>query len=117
MVSMAWPGPEPLWLVAPHVPEWLNQAYTPTRFGPGCYRVEPLGHCFQRLLKKEVEKGIEQHRLVEACAAVRRVLAHRQLALSPDDDARIEACTDLATLERSPQEAGGKQGPPRCGLT
>jgi hypothetical protein len=31
---------------------------------------------------------------------LRRVLARRQLTLSRDDDARIEACTDLATLER-----------------
>jgi len=28
------------------------------------------------------------------------VLAPRQLTVSPDDEARIAACTDLATLER-----------------
>lgn len=28
------------------------------------------------------------------------MLARRQLAPSPDDDARIEACTDLETLGR-----------------
>jgi hypothetical protein len=39
-------------------------------------------------------------RLTEARAALRRVLVGRQLAPSQDDDARIEACTDLATLER-----------------
>src|SRR5512140_2513870 len=39
-------------------------------------------------------------RLTEARAALRRVLTRRQLMLSKDDDARIEACTDLATLER-----------------
>jgi hypothetical protein len=33
-------------------------------------------------------------------ASLRRVLASRQLTPSKDDDARIEACTDLATLER-----------------
>jgi hypothetical protein len=32
--------------------------------------------------------------------SLRRVLAGRQLTPSKDDDARIEACTDLATLER-----------------
>jgi hypothetical protein len=46
-----------------------------------------------------IAKGRLEGRLVEARAAVRRVLALRQLALSPDDDARIEVCTDLATLE------------------
>ncbi|WP_438044086.1 hypothetical protein [Sorangium sp. So ce128] len=39
-----WVGHEPLWLVAPHVPEWLQRVYAPRRFAPGCYRVEPLGH-------------------------------------------------------------------------
>jgi hypothetical protein len=32
--------------------------------------------------------------------ALRRVLAYRQLTPSKDEDARIEACTDLATLKR-----------------
>jgi hypothetical protein len=32
--------------------------------------------------------------------SLRRVLSRRQLTLSKDDDARIDACTDLATLER-----------------
>lgn len=39
-------------------------------------------------------------RLTEARAALRRVLVRRQLTLSEDDDARIEACTELPTLER-----------------
>jgi hypothetical protein len=39
-------------------------------------------------------------RLTEARAALRRVLARRQLTPSKQDDARIEACTALATLER-----------------
>ena len=51
-------------------------------------------------MKQGIEQGIEQGRLAEARAALRRVLALRQLTLSRDDDARIEACTDLATLER-----------------
>ncbi|WP_437840624.1 hypothetical protein [Sorangium sp. So ce1153] len=190
----SWPGHEPLWLIAPHVPEWLGQAYAPARFAPGCYRVEPLGHCFvwvaanelplrdelvaflvarsgraldefgrwvagrrpiewvlsmleylamsattreellwrfgkaedpevearrqrilevlleaspqvqERLIEKGIEKGIQkgidEGRLKEARAALRRVLARRQLELSPGDDARIEACVELKTLER-----------------
>jgi hypothetical protein len=38
--------------------------------------------------------------LAGARAALLRVLARRQLVPSQDDGARIEACTDLATLER-----------------
>ncbi|WP_437803134.1 hypothetical protein [Sorangium sp. So ce693] len=185
-----WVGHEPLWLVAPHVPEWLQRVYAPTRFAPGCYRVEPLGHWVlwvaanelplrdeliaflvarsgraldefgrwvagrrpiewvlamleylamsattreellwrfgkaedpevearrqrilevlleaspqvqERLIEKGIERGVGKGRLAEARAALRRVLARRQLALSPLDDARIEACVELATLER-----------------
>jgi len=39
-------------------------------------------------------------RLTEARAALRRVLAAQQLRPSQDDDARIDACTDRAALER-----------------
>ncbi len=42
----------------------------------------------------------QEGRLTEARAALRRVLAGRQLTPSKDDDARIDACTDLETLER-----------------
>jgi hypothetical protein len=38
--------------------------------------------------------------LAQARAALRRVLDHRQLTPSKDEAARIEACTDLAVLER-----------------
>jgi hypothetical protein len=58
----------------------------------------------QRLTEKVLLEGrLEGHlegRLTEARSALRRVLARRQLMPSRDDDARIEACTDLATLER-----------------
>ena len=58
----------------------------------------------QQLIDKGIEKGLLEGRLegrlTEARAALRRVLACRQLTPSKDDDARIEACTDLATLER-----------------
>ncbi|TMQ21576.1 MAG: hypothetical protein E6J90_14065 [Deltaproteobacteria bacterium] len=182
----SWRGEEPLWLVAPHLPEWLEEMRQPVRFAPGCYWIEPQWHRFlwiaanelplldelipfllarsgqaldefgrwvaprrpldwtlsmleylpmstptrQELLSKfgkvddpEIEarrqhilralleqspetkqelidEGIEKGRLSEARAALRRVLARRQLAPSKDDDARIEACTDLAVLER-----------------
>ena len=46
------------------------------------------------------QEGQLEGRLAEARAALRRVLVHRQLAPSQDEEARIEACTDLATLER-----------------
>ena len=54
----------------------------------------------QRLIDKGIEEGVEKGRLAEARAALHRVLARRQLALSPDDEFRIEACSDLGTLER-----------------
>ncbi|MGK3990337.1 hypothetical protein WME99_45250 [Sorangium sp. So ce136] len=43
---------------------------------------------------------VAEGRLIEARTALRRVLARRQLELSPEDDAHIEACGDLATIER-----------------
>ena len=46
------------------------------------------------------EEGRWEGRLTEARAALRRVLTRRQLMPSKDDDARIEACTDPATLAR-----------------
>lgn len=192
-----WLGQEPLWLVAPHLPEWLGETRTLVRFAPGCYQVESLarfpyflwiaanelplrdelvpflvarsGRALkefgtwvahrrpldwlldmvkytsmstmltqewleqfarpdedpeiaanqQRILQvfldahpqvkerlvdegieKGIEKGVEKGRVTEARAALRRVLALRQLVLSPEDEARIEACTELKILER-----------------
>jgi hypothetical protein len=54
----------------------------------------------QQLIDTGIEKGLLEGRLTEARVALRRVLARRQLILNADDDARIEACTDLATLGR-----------------
>jgi hypothetical protein len=190
----SWLGTEPLWLVAPHVPGWLNEMYKPERFAPGCYRVQPSGGSFlwvaanelplsddlvpfltarsglaldefgrwvasrrplewaltmveylpmsalarEELLKRfgkaedpEIEarrqqilrallesspetqeqlrlegrvegrvEGRLEGRLEEARAALRRVLAQRQLTPSEDEGRRIDACTDLSTLER-----------------
>ncbi|KYF59069.1 hypothetical protein [Sorangium sp. So ce854] len=203
----SWVGDEPLWLVAAHLPVWLERTRKPVRFAPGCYRVEPLGHLFlwiaanelplrddlvpflvarsgraldefarwvaprrsprwvlgmlrylamstsvrkellwgfektddpeilardqeifevllaarPHLVERVVEEGRregrrEGHRegrreghlegrLIEARAALRRVLARRELKLSPEDEARIEACGDLATIERWHEQA------------
>ncbi|WP_437735181.1 hypothetical protein [Sorangium sp. So ce1335] len=51
-------------------------------------------------LEKGLEKGMEAGRLAEARALLRRLLARRRLELGADELARIEACDDLATLER-----------------
>jgi hypothetical protein len=182
----SWRGHEPLWLIAPHRPGWLDEVYVPERCAPGCYWIErqwqkflwiaanelPLldelvpfllarsgqalddfGHWvaprrppewvllmlkylpmsmptqeellrrFSRVDDPEIEarrqhilkvlldqdpkmrqqlrqEGQQEGRLTEARAALRRVLAGRQLTPNKDDDARIDACTDLATLER-----------------
>jgi hypothetical protein len=44
--------------------------------------------------------GRLEGRLDEARSALRRVLAHWGLSLSAEEDARIETCAELATLER-----------------
>jgi len=46
------------------------------------------------------QEGQQEGQLTATRAFLRRVLAGRQLTPSKDDDARIDACTDLATLER-----------------
>jgi hypothetical protein len=195
----SWRNVEPLWLVAPHLPEWLDETERPERFAPGCYCVEPRRRRFlwiaanelplldelvpflmarsgqaldefgrwvaprrplewvlsmleflpmttlareellwrfgkaddpevearrQHILKVLLEQSPETQQelidkgrlagrlegqlageLAQARAALRRVLVHRQLTPSKDEDARIEACTDLATLERWSDQA------------
>jgi hypothetical protein len=186
----SWLGEEPLWLVAPHLPPWLQELRRPERFAPGCYWIDPHGHSFlwiaanelplldelvpfllarsgqalddfcrwvaprrpldwvlntleclpmsmptheellrrfgpvedpviearrqhildflletspqkkQQLIDKGLLEGQQEGRLAATHASLRRVLAGRQLKPSKDDDTRIEACTDLATLER-----------------
>jgi hypothetical protein len=46
-----------------------------------------------------IDQGLSEGRLTATRASLLRVFAGRQFAPSKDDDARIEACTDLATLE------------------
>jgi hypothetical protein len=55
--------------------------------------------------KKARKKGRSEGRLVEARSALRRVLARRKLAITAEDDARIEACSELGVLERWHDEA------------
>ena len=52
-----------------------------------------------------IEKGRSEGQLVEARSALRRVLSRRKLALSAAEEAKIEACADLTTLERWHDEA------------
>ncbi|WP_437980354.1 hypothetical protein [Sorangium sp. So ce117] len=47
-----------------------------------------------------IEHAIERGQLIGARAALRRVLARRGLALSAPLEAQIDACSELATLER-----------------
>jgi predicted transposase YdaD len=58
----------------------------------------------QRLVDEGAEKGRlegrQEGRLAEARAALRRVLARRRFRLTSGEEACIEACADLATLER-----------------
>jgi hypothetical protein len=51
-------------------------------------------------VKKGRLEGEKKGRVVEARNAVRRVLARRGLPVDAQDAARIDTCTDLATLER-----------------
>ena len=46
------------------------------------------------------QRLVETARLTDARDSLREVLAQRQLSPSADEAARIEACTDLATLQR-----------------
>jgi hypothetical protein len=50
----SWRGEEPLWLVAPHLPEWLREMRSPERFAPGCYCVEPRGRSFLWIAANEL---------------------------------------------------------------
>ena len=52
------------------------------------------------LVKFGEDRGYERGRLEEERATLRRVLALRKLTLKADGEARIDACADLATLQR-----------------
>ena len=61
-------------------------------------------HVLRNLLQREGYASLEAIRaeggLAQARTALRHVLAARELALTPADDTRIDACTDAAELER-----------------
>ena len=63
-------------------------------------RVQEILHSLLDGRPQVKEQLIEQGRLDEARDALRRVLAQRRFTLSPDEAARVEACDDLATLQR-----------------
>jgi hypothetical protein len=50
----SWQGEEPLWLVAPHLPEWLKEMHRPERFAPGCYCVGPRRRSFLWIAANEL---------------------------------------------------------------
>jgi len=52
------------------------------------------------MAEARLKEGLDKGRLVEARSVLRRVLLRRKLTLSSDEQARIDACTDLAMLER-----------------
>ncbi|EYF02075.1 hypothetical protein [Chondromyces apiculatus] len=54
----------------------------------------------QELHEGGVKEGVETGELKATRSALRRVLAKWHLTLSPDQDARIETCTDLTVLQR-----------------
>ena len=52
------------------------------------------------IIEDLVKFGEDRGRLEGERSTLRRVLALRKLGLKPDGEARIDACTDLATLQR-----------------
>jgi hypothetical protein len=55
---------------------------------------------YKQGLEKGLEKGTEAGQLREARMLLRRVLERRNLPLSAELEARVESCSDLATLRR-----------------
>lgn len=54
----------------------------------------------KRGLKRGLKKGLEEGMQVEERRSLRRVLALRKVALSPEQESQIDACKDLETLRR-----------------
>jgi hypothetical protein len=50
----SWRGEEPLWLIAPHLPPWLDEMRTPVRLAPGCYWIEPQWQRFLWIAANEL---------------------------------------------------------------
>jgi hypothetical protein len=52
--ASAWRGAEPLWMIAPNVPEVLAQVHEVTILAPGCYRVGPSSFTFLWIAANEL---------------------------------------------------------------
>jgi hypothetical protein len=55
-------------------------------------------HARELGLKEGLETGREEGQVLQARAALRHLLARRALATSAADEAKIDRCTDLRTL-------------------
>jgi hypothetical protein len=49
-----WFREEPLWLVAPRLPRWLERTRSPVLIAPGCYWVDPQWHSFLWIAANEL---------------------------------------------------------------
>lgn len=74
--------------------DWIEELRKPDR---DWSRVRDLLFQLEPSYKEDL---IGEGRLAEARSALRRVLVRRRFVLRPEEDARIDACRDLATLER-----------------
>ncbi len=62
--------------------------------------LEAMPEVRKELVNKAFKEAFNEGRLLEARDLVRRILTHRKLVVSAEDEARITACADLATLQR-----------------
>jgi hypothetical protein len=69
-------------------------------YDPDAARRHTLKNLLQRAGYEDLDAVVDRGRLVEARAALRRVLARRKLSVTPEDEARIDHTTDLDTLAR-----------------
>ena len=95
--------PEPPELGDPRAVEQWRDAIAATSFEhgevAGLEKGEAVG------LEKGFQKGEVAGELKATRGALRRILARRGLELRPEDSVRIDACSDLPTLERWLEEA------------
>ena len=102
--------PEPPELGDPRAVEQWRDAIAATSFEhgevAGLEKGEAVGleKGFQKGEAAGFQKGLEEG-LSATRGALRRILARRGIQLRPEDSARIDACTDLPTLERWLEEA------------
>jgi hypothetical protein len=68
-------------------------------------KAEVKGEAIPEARKAAFDQGFQEGRIIEARSLLRRVLARRKLVPSADEEARIDACTDLTTLERWYEQA------------